>query len=442
MLESLHDFDGKVAGAREEFFVPGVTFAVLHDGKVTSSAAGVLSMDTGIEARPDSLFQVGSITKSLTATLVMQMAEEGLIDIDAPVTRYIGARVGRGPSAETFTARQLMAHTSGLDGDLFLDTGRDEDALAKYMIVGGQLEFMAPPGRYYNYSNAGYATLGRLVEVVRGVNYDRALDEFLFGRIGATRSTTMPEVAAFRRASSGHGLGADGAYGVVPLVHMPRAMGPAGLTLHSTAEELAAYAGAHMSESPLLSRASAKAMRAPQIGLAENASWGLGWKIIPAGNTVFVGHDGGVIGQVASLWTVPEKKLAVAMCCNGGYSRKIWEAIAYPIFREVCGAVPAPAIPGHAPAPRPLSLYEGVYDNLGVTMFIRATGDHLTAEVKHKFFGQPGMSFAMHSLGEDRFRVTLGDDDKIVMAFLDPGPDGRPDLFYAGRLHKRRGNLP
>src|SRR5580698_1082321 len=128
-LKSLANFDSTVAQARLESAAPGLTFAVLYKGEIISSAAGVLNVDTGVEARPDSLFQVGSITKSLTSTLAMQAMEEGILDIDAPVADYIGARVGRGPYSEKFTARQLMSHLSGLDGDLFLDVSRDNDAL-------------------------------------------------------------------------------------------------------------------------------------------------------------------------------------------------------------------------------------------------------------------------------------------------------------------------
>ena len=82
-LKSLANFDATVAQARLESAAPGITFAVLFNGTIISSAAGVLNMDTGVEARPNSLFQIGSITKSLTSTLAMQAMEEGILDIDA-----------------------------------------------------------------------------------------------------------------------------------------------------------------------------------------------------------------------------------------------------------------------------------------------------------------------------------------------------------------------
>ena len=437
-LSSLADFDAVVARAQAEAGIPGLTFAVLHQEKMISAAAGVLNLETHVEARPDSLFQIGSITKSLTSTLVMQAAEEGLIDIDAPIRSYLGIRVGHGPHADEFTARQLMSHTSGLDGDLFLDSGRDDDAIAKYMILCADLEFLVAPGRYYNYSNAGYAVLGRLLEIVRSKVYDRILDEYLFARIGAKRSTTMPEAAAFRRTSVGHGPGPNGKMGVVPLIHLPRALGPAGLSLYSTAEELIAYAKAHIAGGTLVSRKSAETMRKPHISLPENASWGLGWKIIESGKTTFVGHDGGTIGQVASLWTSPSHGLAIAMCANGGRTRKAWESVVYPIFREVCGDVPELHPPAFTTEPGDLSRYEGCYENSGVDMHVKATPDGLAVVAKQKFLSLPEVTFAMRPLGGDRFRATIGDDDKVVTAFLDPDFKGRPELFFAGRMHRRK----
>lgn len=441
-LESLRGFDRKVIAAREQAGVPGFTCAVLYADRAMSAAAGVLNLDTQVEARPDSLFQIGSITKSLTATLVMQAWDEGLLDIDAPVREYLRVRIGRGPFADTFTARQLMCHTSGLESDFFVDSGRNEDALAKYMVLCSALEFMAPPGRHYSYSNAGYAVLGRLVERVRGRTYDQVLEEHLFERAGLRRSTTRPEVAAFRRTAVGHGPGSDGKLAVVPDIPLPRSLGPAGLTLYSTADDLISYARAHLSGDKLLSLRAAEAMRSAHVPLAEAAHWGLGWKIIPRGDTTFVGHDGGTIGMVASLWTVPEKRLAIAMCGNGGHVRQAWEAVAFPIFREVCGKVPEACPPEYVPAPRDLSLYEGTYESVGVSMRVSATATGLTIAVKQRYFSQPDVTLIMRSVGNDRFRTRVGDDDKVITAFLDPDAHGYPSLFYAGRIYRRVGTRP
>jgi CubicO group peptidase (beta-lactamase class C family) len=430
-------FSKRVSDACREAASPGVTFAVIHNGRMMSAAAGVVNVETGVEARPNSLFQIGSITKSLTATLIMQAAEEGLIDIDTPITKIISEPVGRGEFRGTFTPRQLMSHMSGLDGDMFTDTGRDDDAIAKYIVLCADLEFMCPPGRYYNYCNSGYAVLGRMLEIVRKKTYDQVLKDHLFAPLGLTRSTTFAEEAAYARTAVGHITGADGKPALAPFVQLPRALGPAGLSLYSTAEDLVAYANAHMGGDKVLSLAGQAAMRTPHAELPEDASWGLGWKLITRGDVQFVGHEGGTVGQMASLALVPQARLAVAMCANGGDSGIAWKQIAHPFFQDVCGAIPEYDIPDYPKEPVDLSPFEGVFENLGVRVTITAEAGALKGVVKHKTYTQPDTVFTMRAIGNDRFRASIHGDDRIVMAFHDRRKDGKPALFYAGRLHRR-----
>jgi CubicO group peptidase (beta-lactamase class C family) len=430
------ELEERVAKARVQAGVPGLTFGLHADGRTVSAASGTVNVDTGVEVRPDSLFQVGSITKPMTATLILQAATEGLVDIDASVANYIPLPLGEGEYSGRFTPRQLMAHLSGLDGDLFTDSGRDEDTLARYMILCSELPFLAPPGRHYNYCNAGYAILGRLLEVVRGKTYDNVLREGLLAPLGAGRSTTFPEEAAFARTAVGHVDGPDGKPALAPPVALTRGLGPAGFTLYSTVEDLISFARAHMAGEGPVSAAIATAMRAPTAELPD-ARWGLGWKLVKVGGIEFFGHDGGTIGQSAHLWCAPAQGLAIAMCANGGRARMAWEALAYPIFQQICGEIPQPPIPPDLSGPVDLSPFEGLFENLGVTVEITAAGGELTARAAQKAIRMPDILFSMRPLGEGRFRAIIGDDDKVVTAFLDAGADGRPELFYAGRLHRR-----
>jgi CubicO group peptidase (beta-lactamase class C family) len=432
----MSDLAARLANARERAGIPGLTIAVWRNGSAAVAASGVLNIDTGVEARPDSLFQVGSITKSLTATLTMQAAEEGLLDIDAPVSACIPLPLGAGEHSSRFTARQLMAHLSGLDGDLFTDTGRDDDALAKYMVLCAGLEFLSPPGRRYNYCNAGYAILGRLLEIVRAKTYDQVLRDHLLAPLGAVRSTTFAEEAVFARTAVGHFDGPDGRPVLAPPITLARALGPAGFSLYSTVEDLIGYARAHMEGSGPVSPQIAKAMRTPHGELPEG-SWGLGWKLIRNGSVDFVGHDGGTIGQSARLWTVPDRGIAIAMCANGGRTGLAWEMLAHPLFEEVCGAVPEPLMPPEPSTSVDLAPFEGRFENLGVAVEITVEDGGLKAVAIQKAVAMPDIVFHMRPLDGGRFRATIGDDDKVITAFLEPGADGRPELFYAGRLHRR-----
>src|SRR4051794_22657991 len=149
--------------------VPGATLAILEGDEVAEAAYGVLNIRTGVEATPDSLFQIGSITKVWTATLVMQLVDEGLLNLDEPVVTYLPEfKVADPEVTRAVTTRHLLAHTSGIDGDLFLDTGRGDDAVAKYVEACAGLGQNHPLGATMSYCNSGYIVLGRLIEALRG----------------------------------------------------------------------------------------------------------------------------------------------------------------------------------------------------------------------------------------------------------------------------------
>src|SRR5690349_703405 len=106
-----------------KYKVPGAAVGVYSGGQVVDFASGVLSHATGVEATTDSVFQIGSITKTWTGTLIMQLADEGLLDIDKTVVSYLpDFELADSEAAATMTVRQLLCHTAGFEGDIFTDT--------------------------------------------------------------------------------------------------------------------------------------------------------------------------------------------------------------------------------------------------------------------------------------------------------------------------------
>src|SRR3954463_3260066 len=111
-----------------KYNVPGAQVAVLADGEIRDEAAGVLSLRTRVEATTDSVFKIGSITKVWTATLIRQLVDDGVLDFDRPVRDYLpGFRLSDPAATESLTARHLLTHTGGIDGNHFTDTGRNDD---------------------------------------------------------------------------------------------------------------------------------------------------------------------------------------------------------------------------------------------------------------------------------------------------------------------------
>lgn len=135
--DSLHDLLDEAVRRHQ---VAGATLAVLDGTDVTVAATGVLHRGTGVQATPDSLFQAGSITKVWTATLLAQLVDEGRLEFRTPIAEVLpGFRVADPAVSAAVTVQHLLTHTSGIDGDVFTDTGRGGDATAAYAEVFGRL---------------------------------------------------------------------------------------------------------------------------------------------------------------------------------------------------------------------------------------------------------------------------------------------------------------
>ena len=147
----------------EEHGVVGAQVAVLHDGEIVEAAAGVRNNVTNEPVTSDTLFQIGSITKVWTATLIMQLANEGLLDLDRPVRDVLPEfRVADEQAAKVITPRHLLSHTAGFEGDLKFETGSGDDMLARYVELLADAAQSSPPGELYSYCNSGYTVLGRM----------------------------------------------------------------------------------------------------------------------------------------------------------------------------------------------------------------------------------------------------------------------------------------
>ncbi|SDG56650.1 CubicO group peptidase, beta-lactamase class C family [Lentzea fradiae] len=352
-----------------EHDVPGASAAVTAGDEVVEVAAGVLNKNTGVEATTDSVFQIGSITKVWTATLVLQLADDGLLDIDATVRTYLPEfRIADEDAAARITVRQLLNHTAGFEGDLFTDTGRGDDCVEKYVATLHDTPQLFPPGEMFSYNNAGYCVLGRIVEVLRGKQYDQCLRDHLFAPLGLTHAATCADEAILFRAAVGHVTqDEDAGPQVAPLWSLVRSNAPAGSMLAMTAGDLLKFARMHMSGGAgVLAEETVRAMqrvetRVPELAIMGD-SWGLGWEMFSSPQGTIVGHDGGTIGQNAFLRMVPEQGVAVALLTNGGRPHDLYQAVFRHVLRELAG-VELPGMPEPAARPEKIDAerFTGVY---------------------------------------------------------------------------------
>jgi CubicO group peptidase (beta-lactamase class C family) len=371
--------------ARAACGVPGASLAVLRDGEIDAVASGILNLDTGVEATTDSLFQIGSITKVWTTTVVMRLVEEGLVELDAPLRTYVPEfAVSDASVADRVTIRHLLSHSSGVDGDNFSDTGRGDDALEKYVATCASLRQVHPVGATMSYCNTGFTLLGRVIEVVTGQVWDAVMRERLFEPLQLTHTATLPEDVLRFRAAMGHIQPGDELV-TAPMWALPRTAGPAG-AICSTASEVVRFAQLHLARGTLdgvqvLETYSVAAMQQPQIevpsgGVGTSAGhWGLGWELFEWDGKRVIGHDGGTIGQISFLRAVPEAGVAIALLTNGGNPMALFRDVYAPLLAEHAGIeLPAEVTPPAEPLEVDPAGYVGVYEREGASIRVEPRG--------------------------------------------------------------------
>lgn len=366
--------------ARERHGAPGASLAVLTEHGVSVAASGVLNLDTGVEATPDSLFQIGSVTKVWTATLVMQLVEEGLVELDAPVRRYLpGFRVADEGVSESVTLHHLLTHTSGIDGDHFADPGRGDDALEKYVESCAPLRQVLPPGTMMSYCNTGFSILGRVIEVATDSVWDAALRARLIEPLGLGHTATLPEDVLRYRAAIGHIEPPGQELRTAPAWGLPRSVGPAG-AICASASDVVEFARLHLSGGRSAAGAQVvdpgllRAMQEPQATVPSGgrgpfaSHLGLAWAIYDWNGRAVVGHDGGTIGQSAFLRVVPDSGVALVLLANGGNVVALFHELATDLLAETAGVeIPREIVPPDEPLPFDPAPYLGTYEREGTS---------------------------------------------------------------------------
>jgi CubicO group peptidase (beta-lactamase class C family) len=449
----LRDWPARLAALAREFRVPGASLAVLAGDEVFATACGVLNARTGVEATTDSVFQMGSITKVWTTTLVMQLVDEGKLELDARIAEALPEfGLADAAASRAITLRHLLTHTSGIDGDQFVDLGRGDDATARFVAHLHGVGVIHAPGARFSYCNAGFVVAGRLVEVLRGAPFDAVLRERILAPLGLRATGTLPEQAILQRAAVGHFVEPNGTAHVVPVWSLQHSNAPAGATPFTTAGELLAFARMHLDDgvaaggARLLSADAARAMRTRQIELHGSAgamadAWGLGWELKDGIGGTLVGHSGVTIGQMAWLDVVPERRAGMALLTNGGDAPALATRVRDAVLREVAGVGLPPLPDVDESLPIEAARYLGVYERAGARIEIVANGTGIGARIRAIWFSMAPdpPPLALRPIGGDRFRLSFPNaaTDALV-GFADAAaPGGARFVEMQGRAHPR-----
>jgi CubicO group peptidase (beta-lactamase class C family) len=324
-----------VRAAQAEKRLPSVSAAAVRDGEVVwADAVGLADTERGEEASPDHQYRIASITKTVTAVGIMQLRDEGKLDLEDTLDRHLPE------ASQTPTLRALLTHLSGIQREvpgnvwetLVMPT-RDE-----LLPRLAESERVLAPGAYWHYSNLAFALLGEVLVRVSGQPAERYLDEHVLGPLGMTRTTWTAESPA-----------ATG-YLVEPYADVPRqepmiagnALAPAA-ELWSTPSDLCRWAAFIADPDPaVLAPETVEEMRSFQ-SMVDLTKWrlgyGLGFALYRLDDRVFAGHDGAHAGFLAHVDTLPETKTGAAVLTNSGAGVTISE-LGLTLSRAVADAYP------------------------------------------------------------------------------------------------------
>ncbi|KHK97788.1 hypothetical protein LK09_09825 [Microbacterium mangrovi] len=439
---------------RAESGVPGVSVAVAAGDETITAAAGVLNLATGVPVSSDAVFQIGSITKVFTTTLAMRLVEDGRLRLDQTVRSILPEfALADENAARRITVRHLLTHTSGFEGDVFTDTGENDDCLERFVAELAATPQLFRPGAMFSYNNAGMCVLGRVLEVVHGRPYDRILRDELLEPLGLGHAAVSADEAILELAAVGHVRNAPDAP-LTPTTRwsMAKSNAPAGSRLAMRAEDLLSFARLHLARDrggAVLRAETVQEMQRPQIALppiGQGTAWGLGWEMWNRDGGTVIGHDGSTIGQSALLRLVPDRDVAVAILANGGAMRPLFAELADRVLHDLGGisavAAPVPGAERVALPPQPERFTGRYASSVEVTDVTLDAGGRLWLE--RTPLGE------LADLGELPYRTELvgwqGDallpvtaDGGIhqPVAFLDGDRFGRTRIMHTGRADVR-----
>ena len=310
------DLSREIASGMNRLPIPGVTLGVWHEGQEHSAGFGITSVENPLPVTPDTLFQVGSISKTFTATALMMLREAGKVDLDTPIRAYLpDFQLSDDDVAARVTIQHLLTHTGGWLGDYFNDFGYGDDAQAKMLREIARLPQFTPLGEVWSYCNTGFNIAGRLIEVLTGQSYEASIQEMILNPLGMSLTFFFPHDAMTYRFAVGHEI-----IEREPRVARPWPIGRAGHPVGgviSTVVDLLKYARFHLSDGMgLLNPESIKLMQTPIVPGSGLDVFGLSWFITPIGDTRVLRHGGATHGFNADFTLVPSRQFAITTLTN------------------------------------------------------------------------------------------------------------------------------
>jgi CubicO group peptidase (beta-lactamase class C family) len=371
-LNVLDDRSGElrelVTRSLEEHHVPGAVVGIVLDDQEHVECFGVTSSDNPLPVTPDTLFQIGSTTKTFVATAIMRLVEQGAIDLDVPIRTYLpDLKLEDEDVARRVTMWHLLTHTGGWVGDYFGDTGDGTDALARTVAELANLQQLTPLGEVWSYNNSGFCIAGRVLSVVTGQEFEDALTDLVLNPLDMTNSFFFANDVITRRFAVGH-ITIDGRPTIARPWYLPRGNHPAG-GINSSVKDQLKYARFHLGDgtapdgSRLLTAATMQAMMGEEAQAGGAIDWvGLPWLLRDIGSARLVTHGGATNGQKSSFVLVPERHFAFTMLTNSESGDPVLDETERWLLEHILGVV-EPELPKREVPPHELEAYAGRYES-------------------------------------------------------------------------------
>ena len=406
--------------------ITGVSVAVVKDGKIVkASGYGLANAELNIPATPETVYQIGSISKQLIAAGILILVQDGKLSIDDKISEFLE---GTPETWRDITVRHLLTHTSGIlreaPGFSPLRVQADEDVIK----TAYPLPLRFAPGEKWEYSNTGYFTLAEIVRAVSGEPWPAFLHKRLFQPLDmkATRTTTATEIVVNR---------ADGYIwreGKLSNADVYLALRPSGAFL-STVLDLAKWDAALYSDRPLTATTREQMWTPGKLNSGASHTYGFGWAVDTVGGHKRVSHGGSLTGFRSTIARYLDDKLTVIVLTNGGLADP--DVIALNIADAY--------IPGLLPQrtfarvdPKILDAYLGQYQpNPAVTLTISRDGEKLTLQPSvspGKLELMPEAANSFFTLSNRQLTYSFAKDDKGQVTHLVISNAGRE----VGRIPK------
>lgn len=315
------DVDAYIAREMKRQSLPGLALAIVQGDRILYLKGYGQADPSGRPVTPETPFGLGSIGKSITAMAVLQLAEAGKIDLDAPIQRYIPTNYN---GAKYITVRQLLNQTSGFTQiSTFGNTissadDQAQDALEKNALSYAE-KFLKKTSQVeptYRYSNANYVLLGYIVQQVSGQSYGDYVKEHIFSPLSMQNSSITPDEAAEHGLATPYRriFGFNVAYSG-PYIYIPGDV-PAGY-LYTSATDMSHYLIAQMNGGrfegdSVLSSEGIRLMQTEPVP----GTYAMGWMTGTINGSPVIGQPGGSVGFQAQTYIDPEQQLGVIVFAN------------------------------------------------------------------------------------------------------------------------------